>query len=339
MKNVLIIEDESTLRGSMARGLEKLDNIQVLVAGTLNEGLAEIDSKGADLILSDLDLPGRPGVELFGELAKRELRIPLVFLSAYLDAYKSSLPPNEGFEVYEKPVSLNDLREIVTRKLGNSEEEGRETPFGVLDYLQLACLGRHSVIIFAKDGQGSEGKVLVYRGEIWHAQDSEGLGKEAFDRLIFATKGVRCSAHNAALPERSIHESWESLMISAAARMDEGKADQGERAPSVPQEDLDSAPLEQAAHPVEVKPEEPPTPLSPDSSSSSGSQEKEIPFEELVDLGTEALLTKDYSAALLLFEEAEQKLPGNGLVKANLERLKAMGIHVPQSEPETEEAP
>ncbi len=314
MKNVLIIEDESTLRGSMARGLEKLDNIQVLVAGTLDEGLAEIDAKGADLILSDLDLPGRPGVELFGELAKRDLRTPLVFLSAYLDAYRSSLPPNEGFEVYEKPVSLNDLREIVTRKLGEEDGEGRETPFGVLDYLQLACLGRHSVIIFAKDARGHEGKVLVYRGEIWHAQDAEGQGKEAFDRLIFATKGVRCSAHNAALPERSIHESWESLMITAAARMDEGKADPEDR---------------------ELREEQEDTP--PSAHEGQQTEEIEIPFEELIDLGTEALLAKDYSAALLLFEEAERTLPGNGLVKANLERLKAMGISASPKGPETEE--
>jgi len=302
----------------MARGLEKLDKLQVLVAGTLDEGLAAMDSKRVDLILSDLDLPGRPGVELFGELAKRDARVPIVFLSAYLEAYKSSLPPNESFEVYEKPVSLNDLREIVTRKLDNQTEDARETPFGVLDYLQLACLGRHSVQIFAKDHQGKEGKVLVHRGEIWHAIDSEGCGKEAFDRLIFATQGVRCSAHKDDLPKRSINEHWESLMINAAARMDEGKVSQGER---IPPESLETK---------GPRPER-------DPNGDQDKKDKDSTFEELIDLGTEALLKKDYPAALLFFEKAEGKLPGNGLVKANLERLRAMGVNGSPNQPETEE--
>jgi DNA-binding response OmpR family regulator len=323
MNRVLIIEDESTLRGSMARGLEKLDDIQVLVAGTLDEGLAEIDSKGVDLILSDLDLPGRPGVELFGELAKRRLRVPIVFLSAYLEAYRSSLPPNGSYEVFEKPVSLNDLREIVIRKLEDQEGEGRETPFGVLDYLQLACLGRHSVIIFAKDQLGNEGKVIVHRGEIWHAKDSQGSGKEAFDRLIFATKGVRCSANRAEIPERTIQESWESLMINAAARMDEGQADAEERNLEI----LSQSQTETVSSELTIQ----------ETTHTKESEVEKVSFEELVDLGTEALLAKDYSSALLMFQEAERKLPGNGLVQANLQRLQAMGINVSQSQPETEE--
>ncbi len=315
----------------MARGLEKLDHLQVLVAGTLDEGLAEIDSKGVDLILSDLDLPGRPGVELFGELARRELQIPIVFLSAYLEAYRSSLPPNGSYEVYEKPVPLSELREILKRKLGTEEKSQEMAPFGILDYLQLACLGRHSVKITAKDRQGMEGKILVQRGEIWHAEDSEGTGPEAFNRLILATEGVGCSGcNNSDVPERSIFDSWESLMIRAAAMMDEGQAEPEERAPyTKTRHDSFDIPPGKGENAEKEGGDAPPR---------RSQEEKDIPFEELVDLGTEALLTKDYSAALLFFQEAEKKAPGNGLVKANLERLQAMGVQASDAEGDREES-
>ncbi len=59
---------------------------------------------------------------------------------------------------------------------------------------------------------------------------------------------------------------------------------------------------------------------------------RETPFEELLDLGTEALLAKDYAAALEFFLEAEEKMPGNGLVLTNLERLQSMGITISNKE-------
>jgi len=50
-------------------------------------------------------------------------------------------------------------------------------PFSVVDYVQLACLGRHSVHIdmeFVK----AAGKVIVWQGELWSASDEQGEGRK-----------------------------------------------------------------------------------------------------------------------------------------------------------------
>lgn len=53
---VLILEDETVLRASMARGLAKLP-AQIDEAGTLAEAIAQLDRALPDVIVSDLDLP------------------------------------------------------------------------------------------------------------------------------------------------------------------------------------------------------------------------------------------------------------------------------------------
>jgi DNA-binding NarL/FixJ family response regulator len=69
---VLIIEDEAMLRSSMARSLSRVTNVEVLTASTLGEGLAVIDMTPPALILSDIDLPDRSGLELIGELGPQK---------------------------------------------------------------------------------------------------------------------------------------------------------------------------------------------------------------------------------------------------------------------------
>ena len=143
MGRVLIIEDEIVLRTSMARGLGKLPGVEVQEAGSVEAALEFIDRTAPDFIISDIDLPGRSGLELVGELKRRALDTPLLFVSAYLKAYRPQIPPNANVEVLEKPVPLEELR---TRVLAQLQSPTRShAPFGVTDYVQLACMGRHSV--------------------------------------------------------------------------------------------------------------------------------------------------------------------------------------------------
>ena len=110
MARVLLVEDEPVLRGSMARGIGKLPSVEVLEAGNLAEALAFIDATPPNAIISDIDLPGRTGLELIGELRRRDLTIPVLYVSAYLKAYRSQIPPNARVDILEKPVPLEQLR-------------------------------------------------------------------------------------------------------------------------------------------------------------------------------------------------------------------------------------
>jgi len=154
MARVLIVEDEEMLRTTMVRGLSKLPNIEVLDAGTLEEALSQIDAEPPQMIFSDLNLPGRSGVELLGELEKRKIHIPVVYITAFLNTFKTMIPMHANVKVLEKPVGLNELRSIVLEHTKKKNIEVEPAPFGVPDYLQLAGMGRYSVSITVKNKEG-----------------------------------------------------------------------------------------------------------------------------------------------------------------------------------------
>lgn len=300
MARVLVVEDEDTLRNSVVRGLAKLPGIEALGAGSVADAVAILDRAPPDVVISDLDLPDRPGVELIGELGRRGIRCPVTFVSAYTRAFAAQIPRHAGVRVLEKPVPLDRLRDIVLADLDRRATAPPPAPFSVADYVQLSALGGHSVRITATRGGGVPvGEVVMFNGVLWSARDERGSGAEAFQRLAFAPRlAVECRSLSGDPGPRRIEAGWEGLLLDAARHLDEAAHANGR---SVDDE------LAMALCDEEPEPE-------PD------------PFELARDRGLDALLARDYAAAFDALSEADRIRPGDPLVTANLARLRALGV-------------
>lgn len=310
MSRLLLVEDEETLRVSVARGLSRLPGVEVVAVGTVAEALKAIDQAAPDLVLTDIDLPDRTGIELLGELARRSIRCPVVFVSAYLRAYGALIPPHAGVEVLEKPVALETLREVVLRRLRTQVD----APFAVVDYIQLACMGHRSVRVDFRASQFI-GWIVVKEGVLWAAQDVQGVGVPAFQRLAFRRDGqVECSTLREDFGPRTIHQGWESLLLESARLLDEANHEAGTGA------SLELAPpLNNPPEEIEETP-----PLSA----------VEQSFAVVWDRGLQALLARRYPEALAAFLEARELCPDDRKVLANIARLEAMGYRAQaQGEP------
>ena len=77
MHHVLVVEDESVIRSSLRRILERND-YQVSEAGSVKEALDNFDMNRFDLVIRDLRLPGAPGTDLIKATA-----IPVVIMTSY----------------------------------------------------------------------------------------------------------------------------------------------------------------------------------------------------------------------------------------------------------------
>lgn len=315
MTRVLIIEDEKVLRSSMERGLSKLPNIEVVGAENLEEALNCIDQSPPQLILSDLDLPGRSGIELLGELGKRGINVPVVYISAFLAAFRPLIPPNSNFiEVLEKPVSLETLRALVRRRLDALNSEARYTPFRAADFLQIACLGKYSVVIDIEQKGQIVGKIEIVNGDVWSAADMNGCGNDAFMRLVFYYKDahVQCHTPQGEPGERNIEGSWEALLIDAARLYDEkdkyNEKDKKDNKKNQPKKSADFLNEESLQSGVEKK-----------------QLSDEADFEKDWDRGVLALVEKDYARALIAFLAARKIRPGDLKVESNIQRLREMG--------------
>jgi two-component system, OmpR family, copper resistance phosphate regulon response regulator CusR len=79
--HILIVEDEEKLASAVQKGLES-EGYSVNVAFTGEEGFFLISNQSYDLLILDVMLPGRDGVEILTAVRKRGLSVPVLFLTA-----------------------------------------------------------------------------------------------------------------------------------------------------------------------------------------------------------------------------------------------------------------
>src|ERR1700731_286407 len=80
--SVLIIDDEAEIRESLQTLLE-LEGFAVDTADSGEDGLAQMADRPFDLVLLDLTLPGRNGMEILSEIRSHDARLPVIMITAY----------------------------------------------------------------------------------------------------------------------------------------------------------------------------------------------------------------------------------------------------------------
>lgn len=78
---ILVIEDEHKVAEALKKGLEA-EYYEVTLAQTGEEGFFQLSSETFDLVILDLMLPGRDGLEVLTTLRKRGIETPVLVLTA-----------------------------------------------------------------------------------------------------------------------------------------------------------------------------------------------------------------------------------------------------------------
>src|SRR5260370_12961522 len=78
---ILVVEDESKVARAIREGLERQGH-QVVIAPTGEEGFFLVNAEEFDLVILDLMLPGRNGLQSLSTLRKRSLETRVVILAA-----------------------------------------------------------------------------------------------------------------------------------------------------------------------------------------------------------------------------------------------------------------
>jgi len=78
---ILVVEDERKVAKALEQGLEA-EHYEVAVAHSGEDGFYLISTQAFDLVLLDLMLPGRSGLEILGALRTRGLKTPVLILTA-----------------------------------------------------------------------------------------------------------------------------------------------------------------------------------------------------------------------------------------------------------------
>jgi len=123
MNTLLVIDDEPLIRDSLKRLLEK-NNYQVLSAESVEQASTILSKQACDLILSDLRLPGEPGIRLLEYFPD----IPIIIMTSYASVSSAVEAMKMGARDYiSKPFDHTELLIMVERILKERKLELENT--------------------------------------------------------------------------------------------------------------------------------------------------------------------------------------------------------------------
>ena len=175
MKPVWIIDDDRSIRWVLEKALAR-EGIEHRSFASANETLQALIEDTPQVVVSDIRMPGRSGLELLQALRERFPLLPVIIMTAYSDL-ESAVSAFQGgaFEYLPKPFDVNHAVELIRRALEQSQrreaiiEETPATPdmLGQAPAMQdvFRAIGRlsqsHATVLI--NGESGAGKELVAR--------------------------------------------------------------------------------------------------------------------------------------------------------------------------------
>jgi DNA-binding response OmpR family regulator len=111
-KKVLLVEDEATLRGIIARNLVARGH-KVSEAESAGEAIRWLAETQHDLMLLDINLPDRSGWDVLREMRRRGWAVPVVIISA-VRVSRERLEEFKPIAYLPKPFPLEALLRVVS---------------------------------------------------------------------------------------------------------------------------------------------------------------------------------------------------------------------------------
>ena len=122
--NILIVDDSKTIRSVVRRVIEMtgVPVAQFLEAEDGEDALTAVDANEVHLILSDINMPNKDGLQFLEELKSTEdgKKIPVIMVSTEASEKKITRAVRLGAEGYiKKPFVPETIRELMLKVLGN----------------------------------------------------------------------------------------------------------------------------------------------------------------------------------------------------------------------------
>lgn len=123
--HILVIDDEEQVRGSMVRLLHRLGYDATGVEDG-EAGLRYLRVRAADLVITDMQMPGKSGIEVLLELRALDPRLPVIAVSGGDSSKQLDLLGSAGLlgavAVMLKPYTVDELAEAVRGALAAADE-------------------------------------------------------------------------------------------------------------------------------------------------------------------------------------------------------------------------
>lgn len=175
MKPVWIIDDDRSIRWVLEKALAR-EEIAFKSFSSATEALAQLDGSPPQVVVSDIRMPGKSGLEFLQVIRERLPHTPVIIMTAYSDL-ESAVAAFQGgaFEYLPKPFDVDHAIELIRRALDESMRQSEKTEgfeettdmLGQAPAMQdvFRVIGRlsqsHATVLI--NGESGTGKELVAR--------------------------------------------------------------------------------------------------------------------------------------------------------------------------------
>ena len=184
METILIVDDDKSIRYSLKRMME--GKYSILTAQNGEEALERVKEDSPDLIIMDIKMPGRSGIDVLKEMKSIDPKSLVIVMTAYGTTETAIEAMKYGaFDYILKPFPIPQMKGLVEKALSlrrmmkqeviYAAPEGKETEEG--ERIVGSCPKMQEIYKIVGQIASSDVTVLL-RGE-------SGTGKELFARAIY----------------------------------------------------------------------------------------------------------------------------------------------------------
>jgi CheY-like chemotaxis protein len=192
-----------------------------------DQALKLMQATAIELAVLDINMPMLDGQQLLIMLRKRHPDVKFVVLTSSATETLRAQCLAAGADLFlEKPATrdgmqfvFNVLKDLLTWK-SREGFSGTLQHVCLADIIQIECLRRNTCILQIDAGQ-PRGEIFIESGTLVHAVAGEFFGEQALHHLLSLNNG-RFDLRPFRTPlERTLHGSWECLLLESARLRDE----------------------------------------------------------------------------------------------------------------------
>ncbi len=221
---ILMVEDDTTTRFFLSRILSD-DGYEVTEAGSAEEALEILGQQTVDLVVLDMKLPGRSGLDILPELLSQDPNLPVIFITgeSTVDLAVQAMKLR-ACDFIEKPPDIPTLRRVIAHLLRTSQlqqevERLRTVPSDSANPFITGQTRRMARVLELAEKVAPTTATVLITGE-------NGTGKERFANLIHARSGragnslvaINCAAVPKDILESELFGSMKGAFSGAVTR-------------------------------------------------------------------------------------------------------------------------
>ncbi|HEX5769002.1 MAG TPA: nitrogen regulation protein NR(I) [Burkholderiales bacterium] len=177
MKPVWIVDDDRSIRWVIEKALSR-EGIEFNSFSSAQEALDALSGATPEVLVSDIRMPGRSGLELLQAVKQRHPAVPVIVMTAYSDL-DSAVAAFQGgaYEYLPKPFDIDQAVELIRRALEERRRDSHEAE-GAVENKEILGQAPAMQEVFRAIGRLSQSSATVLiTGE-------SGTGKELVARAL-----------------------------------------------------------------------------------------------------------------------------------------------------------